>query len=173
MSELESIALRLAAWAGLGGWVVRQLLQTLANRPRWPWVPQNMFAHDLADPVRRLVVALWDSHGNHVLVEPGNVLPVEFFRAQRMLLQVFAPESDDQHKDEFAQRLLARLNDRPWRAWDEVDASARARPGTRFVGFDLALAEFEFERRRSIHERPQPSGASVFYSCRFPPPLES
>lgn len=166
MSTADTAALQLAAWSALAAWVIRQLIQTLANRPRWPWVPQNMFAHDLPDPVRRVVVALWDSQGGHVLVEPGNVLPVEFFRAQRMLIQVFASKARGLERDAFALRLLARLNDRPWSAWDEVDAAARPRPGTRFVGFDLALAEFEFEERTSLRERPAPSAASVFYSFR-------
>ncbi len=128
-------------WGGLGLLAAVQLLHTLRNTNRWPFVAQNMFSHDL--PVlTRLMVVLYDSRGGEHVVFPYSVLPIEFFRAQRVLSQVYMEGSDAECQERFAIELLERLNDAPWGAYDEVEASVRPPEGTRFEGFDLKLYQY-------------------------------
>jgi hypothetical protein len=132
-------------WLGFGLLVAVQLIHTLQNANRWPFVAQNMFSHTAPLVVPRLMVVLHDSLGGARVVFPYSVLPVEFFRAQRLLYQVYLEGEDADRQERFAVTLLARLNDDPWPAFDEVEAPARPPPSARFVGFDLVPYEYALD----------------------------
>jgi hypothetical protein len=135
---------QVGCWVGFGLFAAVQLAHTLRNTNRWPFAAQNMFSHD-APVMTRLMVVLYDSLGGERVVFPYSVLPVEFFRAQRVLSQVYLESGDFERQERFACALLDRLNDAPWSAFDEVDASARPPAGARFEGFELVLYEYTLD----------------------------
>lgn len=140
-------SLQLGCWGLLGILVGAQLLATLTNRNRWPIPAQNMFSHLVPAAAKRLMVVLHDSKGGESVHFPYRVLPVEFFRAQRLLQRVYIESEDLTNQVNFAGALLHRLNCRPWSGFDEMDASARPGTGTQFVGCDLVLMEFTLTAR--------------------------
>lgn len=137
--------LQMGCWAGFGLLVAVQVVHTLRNTNRWPFVAQNMFSHAAPAVTPRLMVVLHDSLGGSRGVFPYSVLPVEFFRAQRLLFQVFVEGDDAERQERFAVTMLDRLNEAPWSAFDEVEASVRPPPGARFVGFELVSYEYALE----------------------------
>jgi hypothetical protein len=136
---------QLGCWSCFGLLAAVQLAQTLRNTNRWPFVAQNMFSHAVPPVTQRLMVELHDSLGGKHLVFPYCVLPVEFFRAQRLLLQVYQEGNDPERQERFTATLFDRLNGAPWRAFDEVEAAATPPPGARFVGFDLVAYEYALD----------------------------
>ncbi|KFE68870.1 hypothetical protein [Hyalangium minutum] len=136
---------QMGCWAGFGLLVAVQLVHTLRNTNRWPFVAQNMFSHAVPAVTPRLMVVLHDSLGGSRVVFPYSVLPVEFFRAQRLLFQVFVEGDDAERQERFAVTMLDRLNEAPWAALDEVESSIRPPPGARFVGFELVSYEYAIE----------------------------
>jgi hypothetical protein len=140
-------SLHVGCWGLLGILVGAQLFATLTNRNRWPIPAQNMFSHLVPEVARRLMVVLHDSQGGESVHFPYRVLPVEFFRAQRLLHRVYIESEDINRQANFAGALLQRLNCRPWNGFDEMDASVRPAAGTQFVGCDLVLMEFTLPER--------------------------
>lgn len=138
--------LHLICWLAFGVFALVQLGHTLADRNRWPFAAQNMFAHALPARVPRIMVALHDSHGGKRTVFPHDVLPIEFFRAQRLLGDVYFDSEDIELQSRFAEELLDRLNRRPWRAFGEIEAAARPPVGATFVGFDVLWVEYDIDR---------------------------
>ncbi|MEY4544678.1 MAG: hypothetical protein RL685_873 [Pseudomonadota bacterium] len=140
-------SLHLGCWGLLGILVGAQLFATLTNRNRWPIPAQNMFSHLVPAVAKRLMVVLHDSKGGESVHFPYRILPVEFFRAQRLLHRVYIDSEDITRQANFAGALLQRLNHRPWNGFDEIDASVRPAVGTQFVGCDLVLMEFTLTER--------------------------
>jgi len=138
-------SLHVGCWALFGVLVSVQLVATLRNENCWPIPAQNMFSHLVPSAARRLMVVLHDSNGGESAEFPYRVLPVEFFRAQRILHRVFVEAEDVARQVEFGGALLQRLNTKPWRSFDEMDASVRPSTGTQFVGFDLIVVEFAID----------------------------
>jgi len=121
-----------------------QLFHTWNNKNRWPFVAQNMFAHDLPDPVKRIVCIVRDTNGIQKTVFPYAILPVEFFRAQRMLIQVFLTGNDEDKQAEFAKYILDRLNNSPWIGIDEIESPVRPSDGAIFTRLTLQLRSYDF-----------------------------
>jgi hypothetical protein len=162
--------LQVICWFSLGLFGAIQLLHTLSNINRWPFPAQNMFSHNLPAEVPRLMVKLHDSQGVTQVVFPYSVLPVEFFRAQRILCQVYLENDDFALQDQFAYEVLKRLNEAPWGSYDEVEPSARPSPGATFVGLELAHYDYLVDaylpgRELSSIQRP----GQIYYSVHFGP----
>ena len=161
----------IVCWSCFGLLAAAQLAHTLRNTNRWPFVAQNMFSHAAPPVMARIMVELHDSLGGKQLVFPYSVLPVEFFRAQRLLLEVYQEGNDAERQERFTIALLDRLNRSPWQAFDEVEAAARPPPGARFVGFDLVPYEYALDAYvpgtdLAAIRRP----LEVVCSCRIEPP---
>ena len=120
-----------------------QFLHVLVNRNRWPFVAQNMFAHRYSGFVKRLFVVLFYEDGEETMVLPGRVLPVAFFRAQRMLINMFCHGSSELAAREFSKLLLYRLNYKPWDGFDEIKPSVKPRNGSEYIGFQLCMCELD------------------------------
>jgi hypothetical protein len=116
-----------------------QLAHTVADRNTWPFCSYNVFSFlpPLRLPVPRAV--LHQDDGAEQVVPLGRVVPLEFFRARQVLLNVLMRGDDPLQGERVAAALLRRLNEAPWPAFDETLASARPAPGRRFVGLDLVL----------------------------------
>lgn len=107
----------------------------------WPFCSYDMFAQRAVPRPRTLQVTLTDDRGDAVQVQPGNVLPVEFFRANELLYEVFVRGQDRQRKRQLASDILRRLNEEPWSAFDETWAARAAQKGRRFVSLEVELLE--------------------------------
>lgn len=129
-------ALLLALLALLFG---AQLAHTVADRNTWPLCSYNVFSY--LPPARLSVprAVLHQDDGATQVVALGKLVPLEFFRARQVILDVLVRGDDPLQGERVASALLRRLNERPWPAFDETLASARPAPGRRFVGLDLVL----------------------------------
>jgi hypothetical protein len=114
--------------------VLLQLGQLFAGPYRvWPFCAYDMFALRSASPHAALVVELTDDAGERALVAPGNVAPLEFFRAAAVVERALVRGSDTALKERVAARLLRQLELAPWSGFDEVWPAARPHPGRHFV----------------------------------------
>jgi hypothetical protein len=106
-----------------------------------------MFNRDFPERLPQPRVRLQDGDGPTVLLPVYGMMPLEFFRVVPIFGAIFLDNADEGVKARFARRVLDRMNDHPWRAFDEVRASYRPRSG-RFTGLDVYevwadLAEFD------------------------------
>ena len=115
----------------------------LLNKNIWPFMAQGMFAYRYDRLIKCMFVSLFDEAGCEVIVLPERVLPVASFRAQRMMVQIFSPDSNQFAARQFAELLLSRLNHSPWHRFDEIEASVRPGKGGGFVGFKLYACELD------------------------------
>ena len=123
--------------------VLVQVWCSLLNKNIWPFVAQGMFAYRYDRLIKCMLVSLFDEAGNEVIVLPERVLPVASFRAQRMMIQIFSPDSNQFAAEQFAELLLSRLNHGPWKGFDEIEPSVRPGKGGDFVGFSLYACELD------------------------------
>ena len=121
--------------------VVQPVWGVTGARRLWPFCAYDMFAFRVREPTRTLRVVLEDDGGLKTTVAPGNVLPMEFFRATGVLDSVYRQGHDERKKEQLAQAILVRLADEPWSAFDETWRAARPRPGHRFVALDVEEVE--------------------------------
>lgn len=134
---------RLSALAiGLTGHLCLQMAHTLADRNTWPYCSYNMFSFQAKDVQGQRRVRLVTDRG--AALGPAAVwglLPLEFFRVDRIVKKLFVEEDDHGRRDEFCAAVLERLNNRPWRRWDEVKPSLSPPPGHRIVAMELYHVE--------------------------------
>jgi hypothetical protein len=119
------------------GFAGLQVAQLAAGPYRlWPFCAYDMFALREGPTHGALAVELVDDAGQRVLVAPGNVLPLEFFRAAAVIERVFV-RGDEPGKQALAASILDSLARKPWSSFDEVWASARPTAGRHFVRLRL------------------------------------
>jgi hypothetical protein len=94
---------------------------TLVNQSYWPLCNYNMFSSIPSDRTAAIEVSLSDMADGHVIVDPGNLFPVEFFRARGFMWSVLTGE-DKAIKNRFCAAILDFINQRKWRAFDEIMA---------------------------------------------------
>jgi hypothetical protein len=139
-----------------------QIFGPVAPRLRiWPFCPYDMFAFPTDYNVIYHRIVLTEADGTQQVVDPGNVLPVEFFRANVLFALLFGSGSDrrmqrwygvgrdENLKRTICQAALRRLNSDPWRAFDETFAAARPRSrgaAARFVAMTVVLDHYDFAR---------------------------
>jgi|GEM_PF-4991618 len=92
----------------------------------------------MSGEITRLKVILHQPDGESQVVEPGHVLPIEFFRVNGFLLKHFVsnPENTETEKQTLAKQLLQRINSRPWKKFDETFVSIEPE-NKPFCGFSL------------------------------------
>ncbi|MFD0563923.1 hypothetical protein ACFQ2M_19345 [Kitasatospora saccharophila] len=106
-----------------------------------------MFAYRKRARAWQLRVRLITGDGQQVgPADPWGLLPMEFFRVVSTLERIFFTEQDHAAREEFCREVLARLNDRPWRGWDEVKAALAPPAGQRFAAMELYLVEVDFDQ---------------------------
>lgn len=137
---------RLALLSGLGIVLAIQLAQTLRDRSPWPLCAYNMFNRTLPLRFATMRVRLHDGSGAAFIVDPGEMLPLEFFRARSIMQDVFYAGNDERQKALLAAWMLRNLNERPWRAFDETFAAARPSEGARFVKLDVLVWGLDVSR---------------------------
>jgi hypothetical protein len=117
-----------------------QIILTLMDTNFWPFCSYDLFSFLPTEARTRLIVAMYEDDHTVQTVSPGNILPLEFFRANHLIADVYFYPGNAKRKIAFAAYILDQLNNAPWIAFDETYAAATPQSGRRFVGFDL-LAE--------------------------------
>ena len=130
--------------------VLIQLYCVVFNVNKWPFVAQNMFAHRYRGLIKRMVIVLYRERGNKCLVLPGDVIPVAFFRAQRVLLNVYTGQACHEDIERFSRDLLHRLNYQPWPKFDEINKSAVSLENDKFIAFKIYIAELDLAREKKL-----------------------
>ncbi|WP_441288416.1 hypothetical protein ACSRUE_41715 [Sorangium sp. KYC3313] len=141
-----ALSVSLAVFFGIQA--VQLPLSLFFGKDLWPFAPYSMFSYLQPARMRRPHVVLHDSSGRTQLVEPGHVLPIEFFRANALLRSTYSPQSDPRPKVELARAILTRLRQGPWDAFDEVWAAARPSPGATFTRLEVTFCEWDFTQYR-------------------------
>ena len=142
-----------------------QLLHTLFNVNNWPFCSYNMFNFVTPLQTKIIRVALHLDDGGQQLVAPGNILPLEFFKANSLIVNVYGVSADERRKEQLSEMILRRLNSDPWPAFDETYRAARAPHGSKYVGFDLVLNAEDYSQYK-YGEELRPTAQTVFYSYR-------
>lgn len=147
-------------------YLLNQVRHTWQRRKRWPFCSYDMFSYPLGTRFPQPRVQLLDDIGATEPMPVYGLLPVEFFRTVAILDEIFYECSDEALQDRFADRLLWRLNERPWRGFDEVRASVRPRTLTGWTGLRLLdvvidLADYDAEIDGPLHD------VQPFYSYRW------
>jgi hypothetical protein len=147
--------------AALGVWLAAQVAQSVTGRNTWPFSGYDMFSELASGELWTWRAALREADGGEREVELERLFPVEFFRAPGMATRLFLGPETAAAKAEAAERLLRRLDEAPWGAFDEVAAAPRARIGSAgfvgFVGLRLDAVRLELGRGadgRELERRP-------------------
>jgi hypothetical protein len=149
-------AAEIAVLAGAAGLLARQFACTWTDRNSWPFCSYNMFNRVLPERIGQPRVILTDGAGPTRPLPVYGLLPLEFFRVMSVTGAVYLGDTDTAARDAFTERMLDRLSDHPWRAFDEVRASIRPRAG-RFTGLDLYeawidLSDYDPDADQPLHD---------------------
>lgn len=123
-----------------------QLILVRLGYRLWPFCSYDMFAQRAVATPQTLQVTLIDDQGDATGVHPGAVLPIEFFRANELIYEIFVRGQDSERKQRLAADILRRLNEEPWPAFDETWASSTPRSKRRFVALEVELVQQGFRR---------------------------
>lgn len=131
----------------LFAWVATQLFHTFTDSNNWPFSSYNMF-NRIPKPIMKTYVAdIYSSDGSILEVSASNLLPIEFFRANPIMHQVFNGK-DIGAKARFEEQILNRINHRPWKDFDEVRGSPKSK--TPFVALKISIASYSFDQDRQL-----------------------
>lgn len=83
-----------------------QLAHSIFNVNNWPFCSYNMFNHLAPLQVNVIKVKLYESTGGEKIVEPGNILPIEFFRANRLISKVYISSNNKTNKERLSQIII-------------------------------------------------------------------
>ncbi len=119
-------AIRAAAVGAAGlGYLAAHALATVRDTRRWPVSPYNMFNRTLPERFPQPRCTLLDGDRWTSLLPVYGLMPLDFFRTVGIMRSVYLECRDPDVQAEFTRLLLAELNERPWRAFDEIRAPHR------------------------------------------------
>lgn len=128
---------------------VAQITSSLTGARQWPLAPYDMFAYQPSLKERSLRIRLVDTKGCVRLTVPGRVIPLDFFRAYDLFVQIYVDKSYGIGTERaFSQLVLTRLNNRPWRGFDEMLDAIRPRCGERFVSLEVVSCLYDYKAYR-------------------------
>jgi hypothetical protein len=122
-----------------------QLACTATGTSPWPFAAYDMFDYLATRTVPTWIVVLVQDDGVEREVYPGNVVPVEFFRANALFRELFGRTPTAIDREAVVERLLARLNQGGWPAFDETWPAAVPEAGTRFVDLRVVVRVVRLE----------------------------
>ena len=137
------------------------------DRNRWPFCTYNMFNYRLGVSATQLRVLLATDQGYlYGPDDPWGLLPIESFRIDAILRQVFCHDVPPGVRDEFCEQILERLNKGAWRQWDEVRGSFYRPVSHKFAAIAVYLVEVDFR-----HNNPVDRADVIWAEClhRFDP----
>src|ERR1700722_1181302 len=127
------------------GYLAVQLLHTWQDRNNWPFCSYNMFSYQLGNRQTQQRVTLVTDQGA-VLgpAPPWGLMPVEFFRVERILDYVFVKNPDKKLKDAMCGAIINRLNTTQWAGWDEIRNSFTPPSGHQIVALEFSYVDVDF-----------------------------
>lgn len=125
------------------------IAHTIVRVSRWPFAAYDLFCEVFPYDLSLYTVVLDDCQGRHYTALPGQVVPIEYCRTNGLIGNVYVRGSDSGRQHRLAQVLLAHLNERPWRIFDEVSPSIRPLPGRKFVRLRIYHAYFRLRHSSS------------------------
>lgn len=123
-----------------------RIAHTVLRVSRWPIAAYDLFCEVFPNDLHLYTIVLDDCHGRQYSALPGQVVPIEYFRTNGLIGNVYVRSSDTARKHRLALLLLSRLNEQPWSVFDEVAPSIRPLPGRRFVRLRIYSSYFQFDR---------------------------
>lgn len=108
-----------------------------------------------------------DSQGERYCVWPGNVIPIEYYRTNSLVANVFL-RGDDATKQALCDALLDLLNGGCPSRFDEMLPLVRPRSGRKFVGLDLVLIPMDLSVPGPCRRLTPESAALTLYSFARP-----
>ncbi|AJC21072.1 hypothetical protein [Pandoraea pulmonicola] len=142
-----------------------QVSATLLIWTAWPITSFDVFGRAPKE-IWILKAVITNDQGDEEAVDPGQTLPVEFFKARSIYARTFLGAASPAERDGFARRLLGRLNKPNWVGVDETFPPLNiAKPtGLRVEAWELDAdhldsgGELAILRRRLIYQLlPQPA----------------
>lgn len=85
----------------------------------WPFSSHRLFSQQPRNEKLIVQAVLEDTNGNTYVVHPGRVIPIEYCRTSGLVRNIYMNGTNEQ-KEQFVKYLLKRLNEAPWRAFDEM-----------------------------------------------------
>lgn len=108
-----------------------QLACAALNISPWPLMAYNFFAIEPVERARHFRFVLEDADGGQHELEPGHLVPTEFFKAAPHINRSLLQRDADSDRQAYLRALVDRARSQPWSGFDEVWASAgRARLDT-------------------------------------------
>jgi hypothetical protein len=139
---------------GLGlAYLAAQMAHTMANAKRWPFCPYDMFSFHIAERQSHRRIRLITNRGT-VLgpVNPWGLMPLEFFRVDDIVKKALIGCQIPETRDAFCEAVLARLNDKRWKSWDEIRGGYHPPPNERISGLELYVVDVEL----AVHDLHDP-----------------
>ena len=104
--------------------VAQLVFATLGFSP-WPLMAYNFFAYEPVGSTLHYRFVLTQSDGREDEVEPGYLVPTEFFKAASFVNGALLLRGGEAERTELLRTLVRQAEHQPWHSFDEVWASAR------------------------------------------------
>lgn len=101
-----------------------QLVCSALNISPWPLMAYNFFANEPVGSTSHYRFVLTQSDGSENEVEPGHLVPIEFFKAASFVNRALLLRDSEAERTELLRKLVRQAERRPWHSFDEVWASA-------------------------------------------------
>jgi hypothetical protein len=109
------------------------------GRDVWPFSHYAMFAYRAESSPFSVKVTLHQDNGQSFTTLARSVIPMEGFRDNSVMADVYITGKDDETKRALAQLVLDRLNHGGFRGFDERYDSVNPDRGHRFTGLDVVV----------------------------------
>jgi hypothetical protein len=109
-----------------GAVLIAQLVCSILNVSPWPLMAYNFFANEPVGSTSHYRFVLIQTDGSEREVEPGKLVPIEFFKAASFVNRALLKYDGEAERAELLRNLMRQAQRRPWHSFDEVWASAPA-----------------------------------------------
>ncbi|MEZ8099083.1 hypothetical protein [Vibrio bivalvicida] len=101
-----------------------QITLTYLNQNIWPFSGHAFFSFRPGETIYLKRIVIEDEQGNAIYGHPANYMPLEFFKANRVIIHMFTDSNiTDSEKSDFLTALLDNAKYHPWSKFDETYAS--------------------------------------------------
>ncbi len=134
-----------------------QFYLTLFGGFFWPFSSHRLFSQMPLKKKPIVQAVLEDAEGNICIVHPGKIIPIEYARCSGLVRNLTKKGVNDQQA-KLVNYLLARINENPWWAFDEMFSAVKPPKDKPFVKlkFETHVVEFEEGERSGslkVHDR--------------------
>ncbi len=120
-----------------------QFYHTLTYQVHWPINPTNLFYKKASKQTSLYRFVLIDDAGTSQVVDPARAIPLERFRLGGIIRTALRNPKNPEARERFSRSMITRLNENPWRGFDEIASPALPSIGRHFVAFELQRHTFD------------------------------